>query len=377
MLGRIYEIFRKEMIELKRDKSARFTLIAPPIIQILVFGYAATFEVFNVPTVVLDMDHSQESRELISHFSASGRFSIVEVAQNRLQVSQAIDRDEASVALVIQPRFAALLRKGATAPLQVAVDGSNSNAALIALGYVGQIAANFSREYTEDFLSRTAIGLNLRRANITLDERPWYNVDKNSRWFFVPGVIGTLALVLIVNLTAFAVVREREVGTLEQIMVTPISAMEFIMGKTLPFFLVGLGEVSLVAAVGLLWFHIPFTGDPATMLVGTCLFLLSTLALGLFISTLCKTQQQAFATNFIVLNPLFILSGFSFPLSSMPKVLQIFSYLNPVRYYLVIIRGCFLKGASFDVLWPQLGALGVLALLLLSGSILRFRKSLD
>jgi ABC-2 type transport system permease protein len=259
----------------------------------------------------------------------------------------------------------------------VAVDGTNSNTALIALGYVGQVASNFSQDYSTDFLSRTAGGLSLRRASVTVEERPWYNEDTNSRWFFVPGVIGTLTLTLIVNLTAFAIVREREVGTLEQIMVTPIRPIEFILGKTLPFFLIGLGEVALVMGVGLFWFQVPFNGNPLVMLLGTCLFLLSTLALGLLISTICTTQQQAFATNFFVVNPLFTLSGFSFPIASMPLALQWFSYINPLRYFLVLIRACFLKGVGFTILWPDLLALALLGVLLLSASILRFRKSLD
>ncbi len=212
---------------------------------------------------------------------------------------------------------------------------------------------------------------------MTVEQRPWFNPDLNGRWFFVPGVIGTLTLVTIVNLTAFAIVREREVGTLEQIMVSPIRPAEFIFGKTVPFFLVGLGEVALVVAVGIVWFQVPFVGNPFVLLLGTALFLLSTLALGLLISTICSTQQQAFSTNFFVLNPFFILSGFMFPISSMPQVLQWFTYINPLRYYLVVIRGTFLKGVGVSVLWPDFAAMAVLAVALLTLSILRFRKSLE
>ncbi|HEX7649706.1 MAG TPA: ABC transporter permease, partial [Noviherbaspirillum sp.] len=192
-----------------------------------------------------------------------------------------------------------------------------------------------------------------------------------------PGVIGTLTLITIVNLTAFAIVREREVGTLEQILVTPIRPFEFIIGKTLPFFLIGLVQVSLVAAVGMLWFGVPFKGNPFVLLLGTCLFLLSTLAIGLLISTICKTQQQAFASNFFVLNPMFILSGFSFPIPSMPEVLQYLTWLDPLRYYLVIVRGTFIKGVGMDILWPQMLALLVLGSGLLVTAMLRFHKSLD
>ncbi len=375
MLTRILQILIKEFIELRRDKWARFRLIVPPLVQLILFGYAATFEVFGVSTAVLDLDHSQESRELLSRFTYSTRFHVVLVAQSERDIERAIDRGDAIVAVVIHPQFANLLRKGQTAPLQVVVDGTNSNSALIALDYVGQIVSGFSRDYAVDLIQRTHPGQQL--VQIDLEQRPWFNEDLNSRWFFVPGVIASLTLVLIVNLTSFAIVREREVGTLEQIMVTPIRPIEFIFGKTVPFFLIGLGLVAMIATVGILWFGVPFVGNPLVMLAGTSLFLLSTLALGLLISTLCSTQQQAFATNFFVINPLFTLSGFAFPIASMPTFLQWLTYANPVRYYLVIIRAVFLKGVGFAVLWPEMLALAALAALLLAASIAKFRKSLD
>jgi ABC-2 type transport system permease protein len=377
MLTRIKHILIKEFIELWRDKWGRFRLIVPPLLQMLLFGYAATFEVYHVSTIVLDLDHTQESRELISRFTSSDRLNIVDVARSQRDVTDAIDKSNAAVALVIDAGFANLLRKGQQAPLQVILDGTNSNSALIALGYVNTIASQFAQDYGTDLARRIGGMQGMRQIKVTLEPRPWYNEDLNSRWFFVPGVIGTLTLVIVVNLTAFAIVREREVGTLEQIMVSPIRPTEFILGKTIPFFVVGLGEVALITAVGILWFGIPFVGNPFILLLGTALYLLSTLALGLLISTVCSTQQQAFATNFFVLNPFFILSGFSFPIASMPAVLQWFTYLNPLRYYLIIIRGTFLKGVGMDVLWPQLVALASLATVLLTISILRFRKSLD
>ena len=377
MFARIIPIVVKEFLELKRDKGARFLLVVPPIIQMLLFGYAATFEVYHVSTSVLDLDHSQESRELIARFTSSNRFDVVKVAQSQREINDTIDSSDAAVALVIHAGFAELLRKGQGAPLQVIVDGTNSNTALIALGYINTIAAGFAQDYATDLAQRVQGVQGMRQVQVTVEQRPWFNPDLNGRWFFVPGVIGTLTLVTIVNLTAFAIVREREVGTLEQIMVSPIRPAEFIFGKTVPFFLVGLGEVALVVAVGVLWFQIPFVGNPFVLLLGTALFLLSTLALGLLISTVCSTQQQAFSTNFFVLNPFFILSGFMFPISSMPQVLQWFTYINPLRYYLVVIRGTFLKGVGVSVLWPDFAAMAILAFVLLTLSILRFRKSLE
>ena len=377
MFARIIPIVVKEFLELKRDKGARFLLVVPPIIQMLLFGYAATFEVYHVSTAVLDLDHSQESRELIARFTSSNRFDVVKVAQSQREINATIDASDAAVALVVRAGFAELLRKGQGAPLQVIVDGTNSNTALIALGYINTIATGFAQDYATDLAQRVQGVQGMRQVQVTVEQRPWFNPDLNGRWFFVPGVIGTLTLVTIVNLTAFAVVREREVGTLEQIMVSPIRPAEFIFGKTIPFFIVGLGEVALVVAVGVLWFRIPFVGSVFVLLLGTALYLLSTLALGLLISTVCTTQQQAFSTNFFVLNPFFILSGFSFPISSMPQVLQWFTYINPLRYYLVVIRGTLLKGVGVSVLWPDFAAMAILAFVFLTLSILRFRKTLE
>ena len=377
MFARIIPIVVKEFLELKRDKGARFLLVVPPIIQMLLFGYAATFEVYHVSTSVLDLDHSQESRELIARFTSSNRFDVVKVAQSQREINDTIDSSDAAVALVVHAGFAELLRKGQGAPLQVIVDGTNSNTALIALGYINTIATAFAQDYATDLAQRVQGVQGMRQVQVTVEQRPWFNPDLNGRWFFVPGVIGTLTLVTIVNLTAFAVVREREVGTLEQIMVSPIRPAEFIFGKTIPFFIVGLGEVALVVTVGVLWFQIPFVGSALVLLLGTALYLLSTLALGLLISTVCTTQQQAFSTNFFVLNPFFILSGFSFPISSMPQVLQWFTYINPLRYYLVVIRGTLLKGVGVSVLWPDFAAMAILAFVLLTLSILRFRKTLE
>jgi len=377
MFARIVPIVVKEFLELRRDKAALFLLVVPPIIQMLLFGYAATFEVHHVSTSVLDLDHSQESRELIARFTASNRFDIVKTAQSQHAINATIDDSTATVALVVHAGFAELLRKGRGVPLQIIVDGTNSNTALIALGYVNNIAAGFAQDYVTDLAERIQGVRGMRPVQVTLEPRPWYNPDLNGRWFFVPGVIGTVLLISTVMLTAFAIVREREVGTLEQIMVSPIRPAEFILGKTVPFFLVGLGEVALVVAVGVLWFRIPFVGNPFVLILGTALYLLSTLALGLLISTVCSTQQQAFSTNFFVLSPLFILSGFAFPVTSMPQALQWFSYLNPLRYYLVIIRGTLLKGVGVSVLWPDFLAMAVLATTLLTLSIFRFRKTLE
>jgi ABC-2 type transport system permease protein len=377
MLNRVSHILVKEFIQLWRDKWGRFRLIVPPVLQLLLFGYAATFEVYHVSTAVLDLDHTQESRELIARFTSSNRLNIVQSATTQDEINSTIDRSDAAVALVVHAGFANLLRKGQAAPLQVIVDGTNSNTALIALGYVNTIAAGFSQDYATDLAERTQGITGAKLVQVSIAQRPWYNPDFNGRWFFVPGLIATITLVMLVNLTAFAVVREREVGTLEQIMVSPIRPAEFILGKTVPFFVVGMGIAGLITITGILWFHIPFVGNPFVFLFGTTLYLFSLLAIGLLISTVCSTQQQAFATNFFVVNPLFTLSGFSFPISSMPEVLQWLSYVNPLRYFLIVIRGTFLKGIGIAFLWPEFLAMAMIAAALLTISILRFRKSLE
>lgn len=377
MFARIWHILIKEFLEVRRDRWARVRLLVPPLVQVLVFGYAATFEVFGVSTAVLDLDHSQESRALIAEFANNPHFKIVRIAGSQHEAEAAIDDSSAAVAIVVHAGFAQLLRKGQPAPMQVLVDGTNSNSALIALGYVGAIANAYSQGYQHDLLGRLDPNVAKTLVQVTLDDRPWYNVSLNSRWFFVPGVVATITLIMVVNLTAFAIVREREMGTLEQLMVTPIRPFELIIGKTIPFFFIGLGLMAAVTLVGTVWFRIPFRGNPLVLLLGTSLYLLSTLSLGLMISTLCKTQQQAFATNFFLVNPLFILSGFAFPISSMPTFLQWLTYGNPVRYFIIIIRAVFLKGVGIAVLAPQLLALAVIGAVLMGVATLRFHKSID
>ena len=377
MFDRIWCMIVKEFLQLRRDKYARFRLIVPPILQMLIYGYAATFEVNRVQIAVMDFDHSQESRDLLSRFTFTGRFEVAKVLSNEHELKSLIGSSDIPMALKIEPGFAELLRKGQTAHLQVIVDGTNSNTALIAVGYVNQIANQFSQDYARDRLNQMMPALAATVPQISLEQRPWYNPDLNSQWFFVPGVIGSITLMMVVTLTAFAIVREREIGTLEQIMVTPIRPFELILGKTIPFFLVGLADVVLVAVVGTLWFQVPFRGNPLVLLLGVVLFLLSTLGVGLLISTLSSTQQQAFASGFFFLNPAFTLSGFAFPITSMPKAMQMITYLDPLRYFLVILRGTFLKGVGLGVLWPQMVALALLTSILLLISVARFRKSID
>jgi ABC-2 type transport system permease protein len=377
MLARLKQMLIKEFIQVFRDKRTRFVLFGPPIIQMLIFGYAATFEIHHVPTVVLDLDHSQESRDLISRFSSSPYFDVQRQLTDYRQIGDLIDRGKATVGLEIDAGFAQKLRKGQTAPLQVIVDATNSNTALIASGYITQIALGFAQDYQKDRIYRISPQMLEQMPSVQLEPRPWYNPDLRSRWFFIPGIVGSLTLVLVVVLTAFAVVREREIGTLEQIMVTPIRPAEFILGKTLPFFLIGLFDVSLIATVGTLWFQVPFRGQILVLFAGATLFLLCMLGVGLLISTVSSTQQQAMVTAFFFIMPAITFSGFGFPISTMPQWLQYLTYLSPLRYFLVVLRGTYLKGVGMEILWPQMAAMAVLGVSLLTVAVLRFHKALD
>jgi ABC-2 type transport system permease protein len=377
MFGRLKQMMIKEFIQVFRDKRTRFLLFGPPIIQMLVFGYAATYEIHQVPTVVLDLDHSQESRDLISRFTSSPYFDVQQQLTDSRELRDSIDRGQATVGLEVDAGFAQKLRSGQTAPMQVIVDATNSNTALIASGYISQIALGFAHDYQMDRIDRIAPRLTKAIPSVELEPRPWYNPSLSSRWFFIPGIVGSLTLVLVITLTAFAVVREREIGTLEQIMVTPIRPAEFILGKTLPFFLIGLFDVSLIAVVGTLWFKVPFRGHLSVLLTGSVLFLLCMLGVGLLISTVSSTQQQAMVTSFFFIMPAISFSGFGFPISTMPQWMQYCSYAIPLRYFLIVLRGTYLKGVGMDILWPQMAAMAGLGFGLLTIAILRFHKALD
>jgi ABC-2 type transport system permease protein len=376
MLERLRQMLIKEFLQVLRDPRGRFVLFVPLILQMLIFGYAATFELHRMPLAVLDLDHSYESRDLVSRFSSSNHFELSAAPRDRHQLARLINDGTVSIAIQILPGFAEATRKG-RGVVQVIADGSDSNTAMIALGYIAQIAGLYSATYGQERISRIAPELWQRIPSVSFDRRPWYNEDLNSRWFFVPGVIGDLLTVSVLSLAAFGIVRERELGTLEQLMVTPITRFELILGKTAAPFLIGLCQFAVVMIVARLWFEVPFRGSYGLMLLGTCLYILSILGVAMFVSSISANQQQALVGTFFFTMPTVFLSGFAFPISSMPPALQWFSYLIPLRYFLVIIRASFLKGVGTFVLWPQLLALAATSLAMLAISTLRFHKSLD
>lgn len=377
MLLRVREMLLKEFVQILRDPRMRFMLVAPLIVQIFLYGYAANYDAKRVALAILDLDHSQESRDLISRFRASTYFMVVADLTNRDQIIDITDRSRAILTIQILPGFAEKLHQRRTAPVEAVLDGTNSNTALLALGYVNEIGRKFALAYRDHYLSRISPGLLVSMPSVALEQRPWFNTDLESQWFFVPGTIGLMMMLIVMTMTAFTIVREREIGTLEQIMVTPLRAHEFILGKTIPNFMIALGQMAMIAVIGILWFQVPFRGSLGVLLLGSVLYLLSVLAVGLLISTVSSTQQQALVTAFFIVLPASILSGFSFPISSMPGALQWITYLDPLRYYLVVVRGVFLKGIGVGILWPQMIAMGVLGSGLLALSVVRFKNSLE
>lgn len=375
MWERILTILRKEFRSVLRDPRMRLVILALPVIQTLVLGYAVTLNVRNVQLAVVDHDGTPASRELVARFTGSDYFEAVAYTQDEDEARRMIDASRAAAILQINAGYQENLHVGRTTPVQLIVDGSDSNTARFVVNYSAQIAAAANTAVMlEQALRRT--GRTVTVGSVDLQPRAWFNADLESRNYYVPGVIATLVMLIGLMLTSMAIVREKEVGTIEQIMVTPIRPVEFILGKCAPFVVICFLNTALVSAVGLFWFEIPFRGSFALLLLGTALFLLSTLGIGLFISTVSGTQQQAMMTTFFFFFPAMLFSGFIFPIANMPPVIQWLSLLDPLRYFLIIIRGVFLKGVGLDVLWPQFAALLGLGVVVLGFAVSRFRKTL-
>jgi len=375
MLERIQHMVRKEFIQVLRDPRMKAFIFVMPVVQLLVFGYVVTMDVRHVATAVYDLDSSVASRDLVSRFVKPGYFDIVEYVTNDRRARELVDRGEVQTVLRLNKGFEEDLRAGRTAQLQVIMDGTDSNTAGIALNYAVRIAGQFSREALNTRSSRLRGSAHLP-GQVELQTRAWFNENLESRNFFVPGVIALLVSLLTLLLTSMAVVREKEIGTMEQIMVTPITPAEFILGKTVPFALIGFADVLLITVIGVFWFEVPIRGNVMLLLLATALYVMTTLGVGLLISTVSQTQQQAMMTTFMFFMPAMLLSGFIFPIANMPVVVQWLTYLNPLRYFLVIIRGIFLKGVGVSVLWPQMAALAVMGLVTLYLTSRRFRKTL-
>src|SRR5258708_2868361 len=383
MRERLKEIIRKELREAFREPRLRTMLFLPPIIQLLVFGFAVNLDVGHSTMAWMDQDRTPESRELLAAFEGSGRFEVRSTPADDREVQALLDANKVDMVVRVLPGFERDIQRGRSTAVQILINGTNSNTASIVSSYAASIVAGFSGQVLEQ-QSRNRLAARMAQApvhagvpRLTLESRVWFNPDLLSRNYFVPGIVVNIIMQITLMLTSMAIVREKEIGTMEQLMVTPIRPIELMLGKTLPFALVGLVDTVLVIAVSLLLFHVPFRGSALLLFACAILFLMTTLGAGLFISTISRTQQQAMMTTFLFFQPFFLLSGFAFPIRNMPQSIQYLTMLNPLRYFTEIVRGIFLKGSGASVLWPQMLALAVFGVAILSLSAMRFRKRLD
>jgi drug efflux transport system permease protein len=368
-MRRLRFLVRKEFLELRQNPRLFGLVIIAPILQLTMLGYAATTDVKDVPVVVADGDRSAASRELINRFDASRNFSVIATVTTTAEIDPYLERGRAWIALAIPTGYGADLNARRPVTVQVVADGTDSNSTTVALGYTSALVSGYAQELVAEQTGRPAGGA------IDARIRVWFNPQLESRFFMIPGVLALVLLVMTANLASMAIVRERELGTLEQLNVTPLRRWELIVGKLLPYGVIGLIDVFLVVAVAVFWFEVPLRGSLLLLFAMCLLYVLCTLALGLFISTISETQQQAMMTaTFFFLTPMIYLSGFIFPIENMPQVIQPFTYLIPLRYFLVIVRGIFLKGIGLELLWPQAAALAAWGTIMLSLAVARSRK---
>ena len=365
----------KEFIQVWRDRKLRFFLIVPPLVQLLAYGYVVNFDIKRVATAVFDENRTMESRDLINRFRATDWFDVKYYLNSRKELIDLIDQGQITMALWFQYDFAKQLRQGKSGQLQVIVDATDSNAALIVTRYAGTIIGEYAQEQlAARFQRRGSEWAGKLAVPLSLEPRAWFNPNLISRHSMIPGVIAMVVLLLSLMLTALAVVREKEIGTMEQILVTPIRPIELMLGKTIPFVLISLGDVILVTLVGVLWFEVPFRGHILVLLLGTICFLFNSVGLGLLISTISSTQQQAMMAGNLFLTPAILLSGLIFPIANMPLFFQYLTLLNPLMYFVVVVQGIFLKGAGIALLWPEMLSMTVLGAVMLILAVLRFEK---
>jgi drug efflux transport system permease protein len=367
MLRRIQALMIKEFLALLKDKRSRVVVFVPPILQLLVFGYAASFDLNHIPFAVYNQDGGQAARELVARFNASPNFQEVAVLTREADIAPQVDGKRVLMVLRIGPQFSRELLAGRSGPVQVIIDGRNSNTAAILLNYVNTIVGAFNA----DWQRRSGGGA----AAAHLESRAWFNPNLLSRWFIVPGIVGLLTLVVTTLVTALSIAREREQGTFDQLLVTPFRPGEILLGKALPGFIIGFFEATVIILLATLWFEVPLRGSVGTLYVGLFCFLLSTVGMGLMISSLAVTQQQGLLGAFLFLVPSILLSGFATPIANMPVWVQQVTYLNPMRYFLVILRGVFLQGASFQMLLGQFWPMALIGIinLVLAGYLFRHR----
>ncbi|MBI4502557.1 MAG: ABC transporter permease [Gemmatimonadetes bacterium] len=363
----------KEFRQLLRDPRSKRMLFVGPLVQLVIFGYAVTTDVRHVRTLVADHDRTAASRELVDALSASGYFDVVQRAERPTEIVDALDHGRVLMTLEIPRGFAADVAAGREADVQLLVDGSTANTANVALGYANQIISRWGLRQGAEVAARA--GVTRAGGGVDFRTRAWFNQNLESRIYNVPAVMGNIVMMMALLLTSLAVVREREIGTLEQLMVSPLRPVELIVGKTLPAVVVAFLDMVIITTVSLIWFDIPFRGSFVLLAVSSLCYILTGLGVGLLISTVSNTQQEAFMTMFLFFLPAMMLSGMMFPVENMPRSLQYLTLLDPIRHYLVIVRGVFLRGSGWGVLMPQIAVLTVIGVGILGFATTRFRKT--
>ena len=374
MFERVRAILVKEFKQVFRDPRMKSVIFVAPLIQIILFGYAANKDINYVPTAIFDRDNTKESRELLRDFTYSKYFVPEYYISSDEEQNMMLDKGMASVVIRIDRGFGRDINAGKDASLQLAFDGTDSNTAMIVMGYANTIVSDYRYDLLmKDIEASGSIG---NAPSVALKDRAWFNGNLVSRNYYLPGVIATIVTMMSLLLSAMAIVKEKEIGTMEQLIVSPLEPLELILGKLLPFAAISLVHVALITMLGVFWFHIPLRGDIFLLLFSTCIYLFTTLGIGLFISTISSTQQEAMMSIFLFYMPTILLSGFAYPIANMPKFIQWFTVFNPMRYFLVVIRGIFLKGVGIGILWVQLVPLMLIGLVVITLSAMRFRKTL-
>jgi ABC-2 type transport system permease protein len=375
-LRTIIDFLKKEFLQLRRDPRMLPIIFIAPILQLVIIGYAVTFDVKNISLAICDFDRSQMSREFYQSFESSGYFNIEYFIDDISQVDYYLDKTLANIVIVIPKDFSKNISKGRAAKVQVLLDGADANSANISMGYTSSIVFNYTQKILLEFKDKS--GYELKFARVIPETRVWFNPELISAKYFIPGVIGLLLTLMTVLLTAMAIVKEKEVGTLEQLIVTPIKSWELITGKLVPFIIIGFIDVLIVITAGILLFDVPLKGNFFLLLLSCIPFLFSTLGLGLFVSTISRTQQQAMMISvFIVMLPFIYLSGFTFPIENMPEIIQFITHFIPLKYFLIILRSLFLKGVGISEIWDEMLIMLAIGIVIFILSLLRFHKRLE
>lgn len=365
---RIWALVVKEFLALLRDKASRVVLIGPPLIQLIVFGYAATFNIRHIPYAVYNQDQGDISRQLLARFQGSPFFRQVRVLQAEREIAPVIDNKNALLVIHIGRHFSQDLLEHLPTPVQIIIDGRNSNTASLALNDINSVVQSFDAGW--------AASHGWRAPPSHLVIRAWFNPDLLSRWFIVPGIVGVLTLLVAMLTTGLSIARERENGTFDQLLVTPMRPFEILLGKSIPGFIIGVLEATLIVVAAVFWFGVPFTGSLIALYLGIFVFLFSAIGIGLMISSFAVTQQQGTLGVFLFMVPAIILSGFTTPIANMPVAVQYLTYLNPMRYFLVILRGVFLEGDGVGILWSQYGPLVLIGFCSMAAASWFFRHRL-